>query len=165
MGSLEGVIGTESGWIDSYEVVTVRFDAARLSHEALLAHAKQHGCTTRVWTTSDEQLEAARAAVGDRAVALGEASIRRAKESDQLYYLRQSPLRYLPLTPLQARRINASLYGRKEPGPWLSPRQAALFQRIEAKLASDPTALDGLERPGNLEELDEYEALLSVAVD
>ncbi|MFT5732109.1 MAG: hypothetical protein ACJAZN_000170 [Planctomycetota bacterium] len=165
MGSLEGVTATESGWIDSLEVVTVRFDAARLSRRALFEHAKEHGCTTRVWTTSDEQLKVARDVVGDKAVALGKTSIRAAKESDQVYYLRQSPLRFLPLTPLQARRVNGALHARTDPGIWLSPRQQALAKRIQSKLVADPKGLDDLDRPAELTKLDEYQKSVTVAVD
>ncbi len=149
-----------SGWIGSAEVVTVRFNAKELSYERLLGHAKEHGCTTKVWTTSDEHLAAAKKVVGDQAVSLGETSIRVAKESDQVYYLRNSPLRFLPLTPLQARRVNGAMYLKQDIKPWLSPRQLELATSVQAKLAKSPKALDGLERPADLAQLDEYEAEL-----
>lgn len=160
MGSLDGVQSTESGWIGPHEVVTVTFDPELVSYPALLGHAKEHGCTNRVWATTDSQLGAAREALGDIAVPLGETAIRPAKASDQLYYLRNSPLRFLPLTPLQARRVNGAMYLRKEPKAWLSPRQLELLKGIEAALSKDATALEGLQRPEGLGELDEYSAKL-----
>ncbi len=160
MGSLEGVTGTFSGWIGKYEVVTVQFDPKTVGYERLLGHAKEHGCTTRIWTTTDEQLAAAKKLVGDQAVALGDTSIRGAKESDQIYYLRNSPLRFLPLTPLQARRVNGAMYLNQDYKAWLSPRQSALLAQLQAVLAKDAKALDGLERPADIAQLDEYTAEL-----
>jgi hypothetical protein len=140
--------------------VTVRFDEKKLSYERLLGHAKEHGCTTKVWAATDAHLAAARKVVGDRATLLGKTSIRTAKESDQVYYLRNSPLRFLPITPLQARRVNGAMYLRNDIKPWLSPRQLELLAKVQALLAKKPNALDGLERPTDLAELDEYEAKL-----
>lgn len=162
MGSLEGVTSTVSGWIGKYEVVTVRFDPDALEYGALLGHANEHSCTTRIWTTSDAQHLAASKAFGDKAVALGETSIRDAKESDQIYYLRNSPLRFLPLTPLQARRVNGAMYLRQDYKPWLSPRQVVLLGQVNVALQKDGKALDGLERPADIDELDEYTAALAV---
>ena len=141
-------------------MVTVRFDAKKLSYEKLLAEAKEHGCASKVWTTRDSQVSAARSVVGDRAVPLGRTSIRAASESDQVYYLRHSPLRFLPLTPLQARRVNGAMYHRQNLAEWLSPRQVELLASVKAKLAKEPKALNGLERPDDLAQLDEYEAKL-----
>ena len=140
--------------------MTVRFDASKLSYERLLGHAKEHGCTTQVWTTSDAHLAEARKVVGDKAEPLGSTSIRVAKESDQVYYLRNSTLRFVPLTPLQARRVNGAMYLKQDVKAWLSPRQLELWKSVAAKLAKSPKALDGLERPGDLGQLDEYEAKL-----
>ncbi len=140
--------------------MTVRFDESKLSYERLLAHAKEHGCTTKVWAATDAHLGAARKVVGDKASLLGETSIRVAKESDQVYYLRNSPMRYLPITPLQARRVNGAMYLRQDIKPWLSPRQLELLTKIQSALGKNPKALDGLERPADLTKLDEYEAEL-----
>ena len=141
-------------------MVTVRFDAKKLSYEKLLAEAKEHGCASKVWTTRNSQLSPASKVVGDKAVALGKTTIRPAKESDQVYYLRNSPLRFLPLTPLQARRVTGAMYQRQDLREWLSPRQAELLASVTAKLAKNPKALDGLERPDDLAQLDEYKSKL-----
>ena len=95
--------------------------------------------------------------MGKRAFSLDGASIRAASESDQVYYLRHSPLRFLPLTPLQARRVNGALYHRQDVNAWLSPRQVELARSIKEKLAKSSSALNGLERPTDLAQLDEYE--------
>jgi hypothetical protein len=48
-----------------------------------------------------------------------------AKESDQLYYLKNSVWKELLLTRFQQVKVNARLGLRKDPKIWLSPRQLA----------------------------------------
>lgn len=145
-----------------------------LSFADLLAHAERTACAQRVFTTTPEQLATARAAVGERAAAFEPSALRDAQESDQHYYLGRSPMRWLPLTPGQARRVNAALglevigapaASREAPTACLSPRQHALLAAIEAALGEDPEALAELERPADLGALDEYERVLRGLLD
>jgi hypothetical protein len=148
-------------WIGGEEAVEVEFLPEVLPFPELLEHADAGECAQHVYATTDAQLAAARARVGERARRL-EAAPRAAKGSDQLYYLRRSPLRFVPLSPSQARRVNGAL-GLPEGGhplELLSPRQRALAEAVAKALAEDDEALDGLERPAALDELDEYEAEL-----
>ena len=161
MGSLDGVIKTRSAWIGSREVVEVKFHPDVLSFEALLDHAIRSSCDQRVYTTNDAQMAIAKKKVGDR-VEKFDGKLRDAKDSDQLYYLGRSHLRFLPLTPAQARKVNAAL-GRKSsasPQDFLSPRQVELARKIHAKLKEDGEALRGLERPDDLGGLARYQAKL-----
>jgi hypothetical protein len=150
------VVFTQAAWQEGNEVVEVRYRPEHISFEELLSAAEAKSCTTLVYTTTDEQLRVARARIGDKAKPRP-AAPERSKESDQLYYLRLSPLRYLPLTPIQARQINAALGHEQDPSPWLSPRTAALAEEIEHVLASAPDALAGLERPAEVLALSNYE--------
>lgn len=159
MGSLTGVIDTRSAWIDSHEVVQVTYRPDQVGFGKLLDTAIQFGCAKRVWTTTGAQAEVASAKLGDAAVPF-DGKLRDAKDSDQLYYIERSPYRYLPLTPLQARRVNGALYGKKDPAAWLSPRQTELLRRIESCLSKDKSALKGLERPSKIDALGAYEKTL-----
>lgn len=125
----------------------------------MLAQARAAGVASHVYTTSASQLQSARAALGDRARPLA-GKPRASKDSDQLYYLRRSPLRYVPLTPLQATRVNAALGANSDPATWMSPRQVALAKRIQDALESDADRLSGLERPGAIPGLAAYETRL-----
>ena len=160
MGSLDGVVTTQAAWIGKREVVEVQFQPGVVSYAKLLEHAIASSCDQWVYATSDEQLQAARAKVGERAERMG-GSLRVAKASDQLYYLRLSHLNYVPLTPLQARQVNGALGLKADPGAFLSPRQLELAKRIQRALRSDADALAGLDRPTSLEALDEYQAALT----
>ena len=163
-----GVTSTRSAWIDRHEVVTIEFLPEVVDYKTLLETAKEHGCASHAWATTDAQLEVARDLLGDKAATL-EGEPRDAKESDQLYYLLNTSLRYLPLTPLQARRVNGALYTK---GPrtenaverWLSPRQIELRDRIDKALGKDEKALSDLERPSDPRRLAEYTNALEKAL-
>ena len=134
MGSLESVLGTRAAWIGKHEVVEVSFRSSATAYAELLTAAVEKGCAARVWTTTDAQHEVATKRVGDRAEKF-DGEVRVAKDSDQLYYLERSAYRHLPLTPLQARRVNGALFVKDEPKEWLSPRQVELLTSIVALLS------------------------------
>jgi len=150
------VVSTQAAWQEGNEVVEVRYRPERISFAELLTAAEARSCTTLVYTTTDEQLRTARARLGEKARPRP-AAPERSKDSDQLYYLGRSPLRYLPLTPTQARRVNSALGHGEDPGPWLSPGASALAREVERRLGRDPEALAGLERPADLRALAGYE--------
>lgn len=147
LGALDGVLATRAGWLAEREVVEVIFDPARLAYGPLVRRALELDCARRIFTVNAEQLRQARALAPDRAVP-APATPRDAEAGDGKYHLRQSPLRYLPLTPLQAARVNSDLAAGKAPARWLSPRQQHLARRVEEVLAVDPDALSGLELAG-----------------
>ncbi|MEZ6018341.1 MAG: hypothetical protein R3F49_24800 [Planctomycetota bacterium] len=160
MGSLDGVVFTRAAWLGKREVVEVRFRPSVLPFEALLAAAIARSCDQRVFATTEVQLATARAKVGERAerfdVAL-HGPLRVAAATEQLYYLGRSSLRFVPLTPMQARRVNAALSAQAlapqvagtdaAPDAFLSPRQRELARRIAAALVARPEAMSGLHPP------------------
>jgi len=116
------------------EVVEVSFDPARLSFAKLLQHAEDNECASKVIARTDAQLELAQAKVGARA-SRSDKPI--AVDKDVKYYLSKSALAGLPMTELQAARVNASLKS-GDWKQWLSPRQLALQERMAQKHAKDP---------------------------
>lgn len=169
MGSLDGVISTRTVWIGAHEVVELRFRPEVLRYEELLGAAIARRCDTKVFASDAAQLELARSKVGERAV-LFTGAVREAAAADQLYYLRRSELRFVDLTPAQARQVNAALGARSlgesevgtaaDPEGFLSPRQRELARRVRAALASDAEFGLELERPDAIEELAAYRAEL-----
>jgi len=122
------VLSTSAGWVGEVEVVEVEFDPARLSYAQLLKEAVQRECALRAFPRDDTQLAIARASVGD-AAERSDAEIRRV--SDQKYYLAQTPLRFVPMTRVQATRINADI---DHAADYLSARQ----RRILVAATADP---------------------------
>jgi hypothetical protein len=159
LGALDGVASTRAGFLDGREVVEVRYDPARLSAESLVRQAQEMNCAAAVHLPAGPALEKARAILGERARAL-EGEPRDAPQSDQKHALRASFLRWVPVTPHQAMKINSALQTGRDPAAFLSPRQTVLARRIEAVVRSRASALEGLERPETVDALAAYEAAL-----
>jgi len=158
LGRIEGVVATRASQRDG-EAVEVLFDSSKVPYRELVKSASSLECASHVYARDDHQLEEARKVVGDRArLAAREGAA--APPSDQKHSLQRSPLRFLPLTPMQATRVNASLAAREDPMQWLSPRQRALATRIATALARTPNQLAGLVPPAEVENLAAYEAKL-----
>jgi hypothetical protein len=136
LGDIPGVVATNAGWLGGREVVEVDFERAQIAESELRALAKKRGCGDFV----------ARAK-----------GVRDAKETDRKYHLRRTRWRYVPLSPLQASRVNAALARGNAPTPWLSPRQTTLYQQIAS---ADRSVFAGLERPEDVGELARYERRL-----
>jgi|GEM_PF-5490625 len=79
---------------------------------------------------SPQVKDSAKKLTGDRAVRLESgASAKDALASDQLYYLRNSGLKDLPLTRLQQVKVNARLGNAQAPTDLLSPRQRKQWEK------------------------------------
>lgn len=133
------MLETRAGYIGSSEVVEVWFDPQAMSFADLLAHAESHACADAVFATSAQQLASARAAVGTRARELA-APVRPDPESK--YYLRQTALRHIAMTPAQAARVNAHVRGGDHLA-FLSPRQRQWLASLADTETPDlPVAID-----------------------
>jgi len=98
----DGVLATESGFMNGHEVVKVTYDANVIDKNKLTQHAEQQQCSP----------------------ISSHASYRRSVKDDY-YYLQHSDYRYLPLTDLQKTKINAALGSRNTVAAYqyLSPSQ------------------------------------------
>ena len=161
LGSIAGVKSTHSAWHSGLEVVTLWYDPNVVEYGKLVETAQSFKCATKVFTHTPKQLEVARSKVGSAAVELKiDSSTRPAKASDQKYYLRQTPLRHLPLTETQATKINSALGYQKPYADWLSPKQQQLARRVLAVSKKSPTALNEFHYPKQVSGLAQYTASL-----
>lgn len=110
LGRLEGVLGTEPGFIQGREVVRVRFDPDRISESKLVAEAKKQDCADAVFT---QDLDA------------GMSGFKPDRQPQ--YYLMHTPFKFVPMLPLQASRVNSALGLGKDPFVYLSPKQIELY--------------------------------------
>lgn len=106
LGAIPGVVATEPGFQNGQEVVRVIFNPQVLSRSELEQAVRPKGIT--VCKSND----------GFR------------PDREPKYYLAQTPWRHLPMTTLQACRVNSLVGQQESPEAWLSPRQVALFDRI-----------------------------------
>lgn len=121
-------MSTFSGFLKGKEVVEVEFDSSVISYKDLVAKAKEIGCAQTVFTRSDKQQEIAAELVGKQAVRCDD---KVKADKDQKYYLAKSNLRFIPLTELQATRINSALGQKQNAKDFLSPSQLKLLATIE----------------------------------
>lgn len=143
LGRLAGVLGTRIGMLKGREVVEVDFDSSVIPFTRLLAAASQLECFSRVFARTGEQEKAARAQVGDR-VTRTDAAVDTTTQQQYDLFQRKSYY-YLPLTQLQATRLNAALPAGGNAGNFLSPAQRALLPKIQKRLQADPKSLDRLQ--------------------
>ena len=124
LGSIDGVLTTEAGWIDGLEVVKVRFDTRVLPLEDLVVKAKSFGCADFVYAPSDVGLSQ------ENRRTFQPANYKKAKDSDQKRHLQSKVKSLERLEPGQATKINALISQNQydEAIDWLSP-----FQRIEPR--------------------------------
>ena len=129
LGALPGVVATRPGFLHGKEVVEIEFDPAVLPYEDLVKEARARRCTTTVFTRDRAQQQTARDIVGERARRSDDA-IR--PDGVPKYFLAQFYWRHVPMTGLQAARVNAAIGRREDPRPYLSPRQQELHDTIRA---------------------------------
>ncbi|MEM7199960.1 MAG: VPGUxxT family thioredoxin-like (seleno)protein, type 2 [Planctomycetota bacterium] len=136
LGRLEGVVGTEAGWLGGREVVRVTYDPKAVTYAALTRAAQQQRCARGAFADRG-QLDDARAVFGDGVRPL-RAGFR--ADAEPKYHLSRSPLRVVPMTELQAARVNAHLHD----GDWrqfLTGSQLAILDRQKSSGADWPSAV------------------------
>jgi hypothetical protein len=120
------VLFTYAGWIGKTEVVEVTFDPSVISYEKLVRHASKRKCVSPVFTRDDAQQKTAAQIVGNGAKRNND-NVRGVK--DNKYQLSRTALRHVPMSAIQATRINANV---GQAARWLSPKQKELLGQIEA---------------------------------
>ncbi len=107
LGSNEGVLNTEAGFMNGREVVKVTYNPEIVSDNNLTSFAKQHKMAPILIDKSY-----------------------RASSKDEDYYLQHSNYKYLPLSFLQRTKINSALGNRQNPEKYLSPSQKKWLENI-----------------------------------
>lgn len=128
IGQMEGVAATEAGYMDGKEVVKVTFDPSSRAFDQLLKEARSASCADGVYTDKSELKKQAAGVLGEGRVGATRAY---RKDSEDKFYLRKSDYRKVPMTPLQAQRVNSLLGQGKDPSTLLSPRQLEIFRIVK----------------------------------
>lgn len=129
LGALDGVVGTQPGFMNGREVVKVQFDPAVIQFDEMLSHAKNAQCASQVYTQDSQQKLAAIAQLGIPSVAeTSKFSIDR----EPKYYMSKTAYRFIPMTPLQAAKVNSLIGQRKSPDTYLSAYQRELLTEIKS---------------------------------
>lgn len=121
IGSLDGVLETQAGFLDGHEVVEVTYDPSVIAFSRLYTTAKAAGQADHVFARSAQQ---AKAVAGAKRT---DAPIRVSKKDDK-YQMKRHPLAKVPMSDLQRTKVNAAIGRGADPRPFLSPRQIAAWQ-------------------------------------
>ena len=105
-GNIPGVIETEPGYQDGKEVVKVQFNPVVVKKDDLEALTKPKGVST---CARNEGFRTDR---------------------EPKYYMSNTDYAFIPMTSLQACRINSLVGKNQSPNEWLSPRQMSLLKKI-----------------------------------
>lgn len=144
LGRLNGVLATRTGMIGHDEVVELDYDPAVMSYSDLVSTARRMSCFRSVYARDgQQQREAARVASG--AVVRSDQPVD--THNQQQFHLSMHPeYFYLPLTALQATKVNAALFAHEDPDQFLSPAQLSLRDRMARVLARGRDAAGSFDR-------------------
>jgi len=137
LGELHGVVSTNAGFMNGTEVVKVKYDANRVTEEKLISYASKQRCADAVYTNDKREEKAAQ-----KYNIKTESEGKFRADGEPKYYIYKSQYRYLPMTKLQALKVNTSISKHTLPERFLSPRQLELLQLIKEGEISKRNVID-----------------------
>ncbi len=129
IGQIDGVVETQPGFMGGREVVQVQFDPEVVSYEKLVKKAVSNNYASHVYVEDDQQRKKATKLIGKTNISKA-ASFRIDREPK--YYLSKTLYQYIPMTNLQAVKVNSLIGQNQSPDDLLSPRQLDLLNIIKA---------------------------------
>ena len=123
IGSQPGVVYTEPGYSNGKEVVKVVFDQNLTSADKIVSSARKSGNADAIHEKLGHKTKAG---TDIKSLPLKNYSI----DKDLHYYLKNSVYVNLPLTPMQATKINSAIGSGTNPSIYLSPLQLKMLEEI-----------------------------------
>jgi len=128
---MDGVLSTEPGYMNGHEVVKIEYNPYVTSLDKIVPKANKVNCADEVYV--DEKIKVN--------VPVKSTSNYR-KDRDDKYYLSRTPYKIIPMTDLQAAKVNSAIGSRLSPEKYLSPRQIELFnylknRNVNSQIGSD----------------------------
>ena len=127
IGGQKGILYTEPGYSQGHEVVKVVFDENVTNAATIIQNAKKSDNADAVHG-SEKDIVGAAQKLNVKVKPLGTYRI----DKDVHYYLKNSDYASVPMTPIQATKVNSAIGNRTSPDAFLSPRQLALLQKVKA---------------------------------
>ncbi len=144
LGALDGVVATRTGMLDGEEVVEVDFNPNVLGFRSLATSARAMACYRKVYARSPGQAQAAAGGAGADVASSAEPVYTAGNQQQYHLWLRKA-WHLVPLTQLQATKVNAALLRQESPDRYLSPSQIAIQRRLQAMYDRDVWSLDDTE--------------------
>lgn len=137
LGKLDGVLATKAGFMNGAEVVKVKYDANRLKEKELISFAASKQCADGVFSDDQREIQAAKKL---KVRTKSEGKFRADRQPK--YYMYNSDYRYVPMTSLQALKVNSDLSNKTSPDRHLSPRQLEILELVRQKKISPKSVID-----------------------
>jgi hypothetical protein len=150
-GGLDGVLSTRRGHIGHQKVVQIKYDSIRLSYSNLVRYALRRDMASIIYYQSNDERIAARVEIErmDNNESQIDAFVDKTiqPDHDPKHALRQTMLRHVPLTDLQATRANRLVHLGvfNEAMHLLSPRQGRIM--MQAMQGGLPRRMDFVDVP------------------
>ena len=122
-GKLDGVIATNVGYMGGSEVVTIQYDPSKIGLDELIKIGKSQNNADRLFT--NENLK-------NNSIPIKKPSAFR-QDAETKYYLYKSDYKYIPMTDMQATKLNAALGNGLKDDSMLSPKQIQYYNSIKDK--------------------------------
>ena len=138
LGSLEGVVRTEAGYLEGREVTRVWYHTQTISLDELARQVSQKGYAERIYVKTAQQLDELQSVAGITLplARFDERRYSRARASDQKKQIENSPFAQLELTDFQLAKVNAfAPTNRDKALEFLSPGQIAELQELQERTA------------------------------
>lgn len=130
IGKLDGVVETQAGFMNGREVVQVKYDPTILTFNDLLSSAKDASCADQVFTDDAGHAQTAQKVLGKNNL---DSPNKFRQDREPKYYLGKTVYRFIPMTQLQAVKVNSLIGQGKVPNELLSPRQITLLKQIQSQ--------------------------------
>ena len=131
LAKVEGVLSTEPGYMNGHEVVKIEYNPYITNLETIVPVANRVNCADEVYV--DEKIKVK--------VPVKKTGAYR-KDRDDKYYLSRTPYKLIPMTNLQAAKVNSAIGSRQAPEQYLSPRQIELFNYLKNKKTQSQIGVD-----------------------
>ena len=128
IAEIPGVLTTDAGFMNGAEVVKIKYDPNVVSLDKLAKTAHKQNCASAVFTDVKKEQELIENKT--RLATRGTGKYRDDKENK--YFLYKSKYRTIPMTHLQATRVNNRIANKLNPEKLLSPNQLAILNSEKA---------------------------------
>lgn len=122
-GKLNGVLSTNAGYMNGSEVVSIQYDPSKIGLEEIIEAGKKQNTADRIFTSEN---------IKNSSIPIHKPNTFR-QDPETKYYLYKSDYKYVPMTSIQATKLNAALGDGQADDSVLSPRQIQYYKSLKSK--------------------------------
>lgn len=122
LANIDGILSTEPGFMHGREVVKIQYNPYETNLNEIVAKAEKVNCADEVYVNKKEIIK----------LNIPVKSVSKYRvDNDNKYYLSRSPYKIIPMSALQASKVNSAIGSGLNPENYLSPRQIELFNYLK----------------------------------